>query len=122
MTETALPKQEHIDFLIENPRTAALFDGKYGEGASTKYLPTVETTPQEKEDKPAVSGITANSLIGIKEGIRGTLETLEGLSDLAEEKIMDDALIEDYSDDASVIEETPSNEKVTNEESSINKN
>ena len=40
---------------------------------------------------------------------------------LAEEKIMDDTPIEDHSDDAAVTEETPSNEKVTNEESSINK-
>ena len=40
---------------------------------------------------------------------------------LAEEKIMDDAPIEDHSDDNAVVEETSSNEKVTNEESSINK-
>ena len=87
MNESSLPKQSHIDFLLENPRTAIQFDEMYGEGASTKYLPEVETTPAEKEQKDQVEGITANALVGIKEGIRGTLETLEGLSDLAEENI-----------------------------------
>ena len=85
-TTSPLPKQEHIDLLLENPNTAHLFDQVYGEGASVKYLPEIKTTEEDKKKKP-VSGITANSLIGIKEGVRETLNTLEGLSDLAEEKI-----------------------------------
>ena len=72
---------------MANPQEAYLFDERYGVGAASKYLIVVETTKEEKEEKKPVKGLTRNALIGAKEGIRETLETLEKLGDLAEEKI-----------------------------------
>ena len=83
MTDFNIP-QEHIDRLTANPAEAALFDEIYGAGASTKYLQEEETT---EVDKQPVKGFVGNTIIGAKEAIRETLETLEGLSDAAEENL-----------------------------------
>ena len=85
MTTLNIP-QEHIDRLMQNPAEAALFDQVYGEGTSNKYLQETTTTQAEREPQP-VTGITRNALIGAKEAFRETLQTLEGLSDVAEENI-----------------------------------
>ena len=66
--------------------------------------------------------IAASVLKGLESNLEESGVDIGESQVLAEEKIMDDASIEDHSDDDTVIEETPSNEKVTNEESSINKN
>ena len=60
-TTSALPKQEHIDMLMNNPNSAHLFDEVYGDGASLKYLPTVATTNEEKKAKEKVPGFTSNA-------------------------------------------------------------
>jgi len=65
--------------------------------------------------------IAASVLKGLESNLEESGVDIGESHVLAEEKIMDDAPIEDHSDDDTVIEETPSNEKVTNEESSINK-
>ena len=65
--------------------------------------------------------IAASVLKGLESNLEESGVDIGESQDLAEEKIMDDASIEDHSDDNAVIEETPSNEKVANEESSINK-
>ncbi len=65
--------------------------------------------------------IAASVLKGLESNLEESGVDIGESQVLAEEKIMDDAPIEDHSDDDTVIEETPSNEKVTNEESSINK-
>ena len=65
--------------------------------------------------------IAASVLKGLESNLEESGVDIGESQVLAEEKIMDDTPIEDHSDDAAVTEETPSNEKVTNEESSINK-
>ena len=65
--------------------------------------------------------IAASVLKGLESNLEESGVDIGESQDFAEEKIMDDASIEDHSDDNAVIEETPSNEKVANEESSINK-
>ena len=65
--------------------------------------------------------IAASVLKGLESNLEESGVDIGESQVLAEEKIMDDTPIEDHSDDYTVIEETPSNEKVTNEESSINK-
>lgn len=65
--------------------------------------------------------IAASVLKGLESNLEESGVDIGESQDLAEEKIMDDAPIEDHSDDNAVIEETPSNKKVANEESSINK-
>ena len=65
--------------------------------------------------------IAASVLKGLESNLEESGVDIGEYQDLAEEKIMDDTPIEDHSDDSAVTEETPSNEKVTNEESSINK-
>ena len=65
--------------------------------------------------------IAASVLKGLESNLEESGVDIGESQVLAEEKIMDDAPIEDHSDDDTVIEETPSNEKVTNEESSIKK-
>ena len=65
--------------------------------------------------------IAASVLKGLESNLEESGVDIGESQVLAEEKIMDDAPIEDHSDDDTVIEEIPSNEKVANEESSINK-
>ena len=65
--------------------------------------------------------IAASVLKGLESNLEESGVDIGESQVLAEEKIMDDAPIEDHSDDNAVVEETSSNEKVTNEESSINK-
>ena len=65
--------------------------------------------------------IAASVLKGLESNLEESGVDIGESQVLAEEKIMDDAKIEDHSDNDAVIEETLSNEKVTNEESSINK-
>ena len=65
--------------------------------------------------------IAASVLKGLESNLEESGVDIGESQVLAEEKIMDDAQIEDHSDDNAVVEETSSNEKVTNEESSINK-
>ena len=65
--------------------------------------------------------IAASVLKGLESNLEESGVDIGESQVLAEEKIMDDTPIEDHSDDAAVTEETPSNEKVTNEEISINK-
>ena len=65
--------------------------------------------------------IAASVLKGLESNLEESGVDIGESQVLAEEKIMDDAPIEDHSDDDTVIEEIPSNENVTNEESSINK-
>ena len=64
--------------------------------------------------------IAASVLKGLESNLEESGVDIGESQVLAEEKIMDDAPIEDHSDDNAVDEETSSNEKVTNEESSIN--
>jgi small subunit ribosomal protein S2 len=65
--------------------------------------------------------IAASVLKGLESNLEESGVDIGETQVLAEEKIMDDAPIEDHPDDNAVVEETSSNEKVTNEESSINK-
>ena len=65
--------------------------------------------------------IAASVLKGLESNLEESGVDIGESQVLAEEKIMDDAPIEDHSDDNAVVEETSSNEKVTNEESSTNK-
>ena len=65
--------------------------------------------------------IAASVLKGLESNLEESGIDIGESQVLAEEKIMDDLPIEDHSDDGAIIEETPSNEKATNEESSINK-
>ena len=65
--------------------------------------------------------IAASVLKGLESNLEESGVDIGESQVLAEEKIMDDAQIEDHSDDNAVVEETSSNEKDTNEESSINK-
>ena len=65
--------------------------------------------------------IAASVLKGLESNLEESGVDIGESQVLAEEKIMDDAPIEDHSGDDTVIEEIPSNEKVTNEESSIDK-
>ena len=83
-----VPPQEHIDYLIANPETADRFDSLHGEGASLKYLPATPVV-EEKKDEPKgyIQDIADQSVAGVKLALKETLETLEGISDFAEEKI-----------------------------------
>ena len=65
--------------------------------------------------------IAASVLKGLESNLEESGVDIGESQVLAEEKIMDDTPVEDHSDDAAFTEETPINEKVTNEESSINK-
>ena len=65
--------------------------------------------------------IAASVLKGLESNLEESGVDIGEYQVLAEEKIMNDTPIEDQTDDTAVTEETNSNEKVTNEESSINK-
>ena len=65
--------------------------------------------------------IAASVLKGLESNLEESGVDIGESQVLAEEKIMDDTPIEDHSDDANITEEIPSNEEVTKEESSINK-
>jgi hypothetical protein len=80
----AVPEQQDIDRLLSNPKLAASFDAKYGAGASIKYLPpepevVEEPQPQPEKDSGFMSEVVQGGKIGIKEGFRETLETINNL-------------------------------------------
>ena len=64
--------------------------------------------------------IAASVLKGLESNLEESGVDIGESQVLAEEKIIDDAPIEDDSHQDAIIEETPSSEKVTNEESSVN--
>ena len=86
-TNPIVPKQEHIDMLMNNPTTAELFDEVYGDGASLKYLPVTKAEPKDnKEEKDTVSGIIPNVAIGVKEYGKETLSSIQGVTDYLKDK------------------------------------
>ena len=71
-----VPPQEHIDYLIANPETADRFDSLHGEGASLKYLPASPVTEVKNEEpKGYFQDIADQSIVGVKEAFRETLQT-----------------------------------------------
>ena len=51
ITTSIEPKPEHIERLMNNPSEYLLFDKKYGDGASLKYLSAEQVTAQQEQPK-----------------------------------------------------------------------
>ena len=93
ITTSIEPKPEHIERLMNNPNEYLLFDKKYGDGASLKYLSAEQVTaqqeqPEEEENKEPekVSGFTGNILPGVQKGSKEFFETAQGISDFLKDK------------------------------------
>jgi len=92
ITTSIEPKPEHIERLMANPSEHRLFDAKYGEGASLKYLDATQINPNQQEEQvepEKQSGFVGNVGTGIKEAGRETLETIQGLSNYLKETFPD---------------------------------
>ena len=93
------PKQEHIDYLLNNPESFKQFEDVYGEGSSLQYLPTekqkqnleqskvvekdLNTEPEQQAG--VVEDVLKSGVAGIQDAGKETLETIEGLSDSLDE-------------------------------------